>query len=252
MSIMANILPLVRAWYTGYMYKRILLKLSGEQLAGQHEFGVDPEIARYLAAEVKKAQGAGTQVAIVVGGGNMVRGAEVAGNGIRRVTADQMGMLSGLINAMALTDIFESQGLATRCLTNVFVEQLAESYSYRLAEKHLQNGRVLIIAGGMARPYFSHDTAAVSFGLELDCEVVIKASKVDGVYDRDPAKFPDARRMDTMSFDDAVSSRDIMVMDKAALGLAMEQNKPIVVFDAMVEDNLARLAGGEQIGTIIK
>lgn len=249
---MANILPLVRAWYTGYMYKRILLKLSGEQLAGQHEFGVDPEIARYLAAEVKKAQGAGTQVAIVVGGGNMVRGAEVAGNGIRRVTADQMGMLSGLINAMALTDIFESQGLATRCLTNVFVEQLAESYSYRLAEKHLQNGRVLIIAGGMARPYFSHDTAAVSFGLELDCEVVIKASKVDGVYDRDPAKFPDARRMDTMSFDDAVSSRDIMVMDKAALGLAMEQNKPIVVFDAMVEDNLARLAGGEQIGTIIK
>lgn len=249
---MANILPLVRAWYTGYMYKRILLKLSGEQLAGQHEFGVDPEIARYLAAEVKKAQGAGTQVAIVVGGGNMVRGAEVAGNGIRRVTADQMGMLSGLINAMALTDIFESQGLATRCLTNVFVEQLAESYSYRLAEKHLQNGRVLIIAGGMARPYFSHDTAAVSFGLELDCDVVIKASKVDGVYDRDPAKFPDASRMETMSFDDAVSSRDIMVMDKAALGLAMEQNKPIVVFDAMVEGNLARLALGEQIGTIIK
>ncbi len=249
---MANMRPLVRAWYTGYMYKRILLKLSGEQLAGQHEFGVDPAIARYLAAEVKKAQSAGTQVAIVVGGGNMVRGAEVAGNGIRRVTADQMGMLSGLINAMALTDIFESQGLATRCLTNVFVEQLAESYSYRLAEKHLQNGRVLIIAGGMARPYFSHDTAAVSFGLELDCEVVIKASKVDGVYDRDPAKFSDAHRLETMSFDDAVSSRDIMVMDKAALGLAMEQNKPIVVFDAMVEGNLARLAGGEQIGTIIK
>ena len=233
-------------------YKRILLKLSGEQLAGEHEFGVDPKIAKYLAHEIKQVVDDGVQIAIVVGGGNMVRGVEVAGNGIRRVTADQMGMLSGLINAMALTDIFESEGLATRCLTNVFVEQLAESYSYRLAEKHLQNGRVLIIAGGMARPYFSHDTAAVSFGLELDCEVVIKASKVDGVYDRDPAKFPDARRLDTMSFDDAVGNRDIMVMDKAALGLAMEQDKPIVVFDAMVEGNLVRLAGGEQVGTIIR
>lgn len=233
-------------------YKRILLKLSGEQLAGEHEFGVDPKIAKYLAHEIKQVVDDGVQIAIVVGGGNMVRGVEVAGNGIRRVTADQMGMLSGLINAMALTDIFESEGLATRCLTNVFVEQLAESYSYRLAEKHLQNGRVLIIAGGMARPYFSHDTAAVSFGLELDCEVVIKASKVDGVYDRDPAKFPDAQRLDTMSFDDAVGNRDIMVMDKAALGLAMEQDKPIVVFDAMVSDNLMRLASGESVGTVIR
>lgn len=233
------------------MYKRILLKLSGEQLAGEHEFGVDPKIAKYLANEIKQVVDEGVQIAIVVGGGNMVRGVEVAGNGIRRVTADQMGMLSGLINAMALTDIFENEGLATRCLTNVFVEQLAESYSYRLAEKHLQNGRVLIIAGGMARPYFSHDTAAVSFGLELDCEVVIKASKVDGVYDRDPAKFPEAQRLETMSFDDAVGNRDIMVMDKAALGLAMEQDKPIVVFDSMVPGNLARLAAGEAVGTKI-
>ena len=233
------------------MYKRILLKLSGEQLAGEHEFGVDPKIAKYLANEIKQVVNEGVQIAIVVVGGNMVRGVEMAGNGIRRVTADQMAMLSGLINAMALTDIFENEGLPTRCLTNVFVEQLAESYSYRLAEKHLQNGRVLIIAGGMARPYFSHDTAAVSFGLELDCEVIIKASKVDGVYDHDPAKFPDAQRLDTMSFDDAVSNRDIMVMDKAALGLAMEQDKPIVVFDSMVPGNLARLAAGERVGTKI-
>lgn len=234
------------------MYKRILIKFSGEQLAGQHEFGVDPKIARYLANEVKKITELGVQIAIVVGGGNMVRGAEVAGNGIRRVTADQMGMLSGLINAMAITDIFEDQGLTTRCLTNVFVEQLAESFSYRLAEKHLQNGRVVVIAGGMARPYFSHDTAAVSLGLELDCEIVAKASKVDGVYDRDPAKFDDAKRLETMSFDEAVSNINISVMDKAALGLAMEQKKPIVVFDAMKPDNLLKLIQGEAIGTLVK
>lgn len=233
------------------MYKRILLKFSGEQLAGKHEFGVDPDIAKYLAGEIQKAIKHGTQIALVVGGGNMVRGAEVAGQGIRRVTADQMGMLSGLINAMALTDIFESEGLTTRCVSNVYVEQLAESFSYRLAEKHLQNGRVLIIAGGLGRPYFTHDTAAVSLALELDCEVVVKASKVDGVYDHDPAKYPDAKKLDTVSFDDAVANNDIMVMDKAALGLAMEQSKPIIVFDAMTPGNLVSLVAGENIGTHI-
>ncbi len=232
-------------------YKRILLKLSGEQLAGEHEFGVDPKIAQYLANEIKQVVDKGIEIAVVVGGGNMVRGAEVAGKGIRRVTGDQMGMLSGLINAMALTDIFESEGLATRCLSSVFVEQLAEPYSYRLAEKHLQGGRVLIIAGGLARPYFTHDTAAVSYGLELDCEVVIKASKVDGVYDRDPAKYPDAVRLEYMSYADAVSNVDIMVMDKAALGLALEQEQPLVVFDAMEPGNLARLVEGESVGTTI-
>lgn len=233
------------------MYKRILLKFSGEQLAGRHEFGVDPEIARYLASEVKAVVAAGVQVAIVVGGGNMVRGAEAAGNGIRRVTADQMGMLSGLINAMALTDIFESEGLTTRCVSNVYVEQLAESYSYRLAEKHLQSQRVLIIAGGLGRPYFTHDTAAVSLALELDCEVVVKASKVDGVYDRDPARYADARKLESVSFEDAVGNKEIMVMDKAALGLAMEQRKPLIVFDCMVPANLARLVSGAPIGTRI-
>ncbi len=130
------------------MYKRVLLKLSGEQLAGKYEFGVDPDTASFLAAEVKKVVDAGCQVAMIVGGGNMVRGAKLAGHGIRRVTADQMGMLSGLINSMAMTDIFESNGLPTRCLSNIFAEQVSESYSYRLAEKHLQNGRVVIIAGG--------------------------------------------------------------------------------------------------------
>src|SRR6187551_1488519 len=164
------------------MYKRVLLKLSGEQLAGDYEFGVDPQIASFLADEVKKALDTGCEIVVIAGGGNMVRGAEVAGHGIRRVTADQMGMLSGLINSMALTDIFEAHGLPTRCLSNVYAEQVAESYSYRRAEKHLQQGRVVIVAGGSGRSYVTHDTAAVMFALELDCEVVLKATKVDGVY----------------------------------------------------------------------
>src|ERR1039458_864841 len=219
-------------------YKRILLKLSGEQLAGKYEFGVDPEIASFLAAEVKKVVDTGCQVVMIVGGGNMVRGAELAGNGIRRVTADQMGMLSGLINCMALTDIFENSGLKTRCLSNIFAQQVSESYSYRLAEKHLQKGRMVIVAGGTARPYVTHDTAAVSFALELDCELVLKASKVEGVFDKDPAKFPDAVKLDTVSFQEAIEDNSIKVMDKAAMGLAMEQHKPIVVFNCMKPDKI--------------
>lgn len=232
-------------------YKRVLLKLSGEQLAGKYEFGVDPEIASFLASEIKKVTDTGCQVVIIAGGGNMVRGAEMAGNGIRRVTADQMGMLSGLMNCMALTDIFEYNGLKTRCLSNIFAQQVAESYSYRLAEKHLQKKRVVIVAGGTARPYVTHDTAAVSFALELDCELVLKASKVDGVYDKDPAKFPDAVKLDHVSFQEAVQDNSIKVMDKAAMGLALEQNKPLVVFDAMKPDNFARIVAGENVGTLI-
>jgi uridylate kinase len=231
--------------------KRILLKLSGEMLAGKYEFGVDPEIASFLAAEIKKVTDAGCQVAIVVGGGNMVRGAELAGNGIRRVTADQMGMLSGLINSMAITDIFESNGLVTRCLSNIFAQQVAESYSYRLAEKHLQKGRVVIVAGGIARPYLTHDTAAVSVALELDCELVLKATKYAGVYDKDPAKFDDAVKLDKVSFQQAVEDNAIKVMDKAAIGLAMEQNKPILVFDVMHEDALKSVVMGDAVGTLI-
>lgn len=233
------------------MYKRVLLKLSGEQLSGKYEFGVDPEIAAFLAKEVKKVADTGCQVVVIVGGGNMVRGAEVAGHGIKRVTADQMGMLSGLMNSMAMTDIFEANGVRTRCLSNIFAQQIAESYSYRLAEKHLQKGRVVIVAGGTARPYVTHDTAAVSFALELDCELVLKASKVDGVYNKDPEKFDDAVRVQEMSFQDAVSDNSIKVMDKAALGLALEQNKALVVFDAMVPDNFLKIAQGEAIGTKI-
>jgi len=233
-------------------YKRVLLKLSGEQLAGKYEFGVDPEIASFLAQEVKKVVDSGTQVVMIVGGGNMVRGAEIAGKGIRRVTADQMGMLSGLINSMAMTDIFEANELKTRCLSNIFATQVAESYSYRLAEKHLQKKRVVIIAGGTARPYVTHDTAAVSFALELDCDLVLKATKFDGVYDKDPAKFDDAVKLDEVNFQEAVEDNAIKVMDKAALGLAMEQHQTLVVFDIMKPDNFLKIVNGETVGTTIK
>jgi uridylate kinase len=232
-------------------YQRVLLKLSGEQLAGKYDFGVDPEIAAFLAAEVKKVTDAHCQVVMIVGGGNMVRGAKVAGHGIKRVTADQMGMLSGLINSMAVTDIFEANGVRSSCMSNIFAPQVAESYSYRLAEKHLRHERVVIVAGGIARPYVTHDTAAVSLGLELDCEVVLKATKFDGVYDKDPAKFDDARKLEQLSFKEAVGNDAIQVMDKAAMGLAMEHNKPIIIFDAMQPDSFRRLVAGETVGTRI-
>ncbi|MEO5627837.1 MAG: UMP kinase [Candidatus Saccharimonadales bacterium] len=233
-------------------YKRVLLKLSGEQLAGKQEFGIDPEVARYIAGELKSIIESGVQVVIIVGGGNMVRGASLAGKShIKRVTADQMGMLSGLINAMALTDIFEAEGLTTRCLSNIFVEQLAESFSFRLAEKHLSNGRLLLVAGGTGRPYSTHDTAAVLTGLELDCEIVIKTSKVDGVYDKDPAKHSDARKLDKLSFQQAVEDANIMVMDKAAMGLALEHNMPVMVLDAMQPGNILRAIQGDNVGTTI-
>jgi uridylate kinase len=232
-------------------YSRVLLKLSGEQLAGKYEFGVDPVIATFLAQEIQSVIDLNCQVVLIVGGGNMVRGAEIAGQGIKRVTGDQMGMLSGLMNSMALTDIFEAHNVQTRCMSNIFAPQVAESYSYRLAEKHLQNGRVIIVAGGTARPYVTHDTAAVSFGLELDCQIIMKATKFDGVYEKDPAKFPEAKKYEHLSFQDAVADENIKVMDKAAMGLAMEHSRPIVVFDAMKAGNTAKVVRGEAIGTMI-
>lgn len=233
------------------MYRRVLLKLSGEQLSGKHEFGIDTEVGHFLAKECAKVVEAGCQLVIVVGGGNVVRGAELAGNGIKRVTADQMGMLAGLMNAMALTDIFESDYVATRCMSNVFATQVAEAYSNRLAHKHLKRERIVIVAGGIGRPYFTTDTAAVNLALELGCEIVLKATKVDGVYDKDPAKFDDAVKLESVAFQQAVEDAKIRVMDKAALGLAMEQNMPVLVFSPMEKDNILKATKGEKIGTRI-
>lgn len=232
-------------------YNRILLKLSGEQLAGQYDSGHDPERAAWIAGEIKKIVEAGVHVVIMVGGGNYVRGAQIAGHGIKRVTADHMGMLGTMMNALALTDIFEEQGLKTRCLSNIFAEQVAEPFVHRLAEKHLQKGRVVIVAGGIGRPYLTTDTAAVSLALELGCDVVLKTTKVDGVYDKDPTKHPDAVKYETLSYQQAVENPNISVMDKAAMGLAMEQHMPLVIFELDHEGNIRRAVEGEPIGTTI-
>jgi uridylate kinase len=231
------------------MYKRVLLKLSGEQLAGKYDGGFDAELAGWLADEVRKVADAGTQVVIMVGGGNYVRGAQIAGHGIKRVTADHMGMLSTMINALALTDIFEAHDVPTRCLSSIFADQVAEKFVHRLANKHLEKGRVVIVAGGSGRPYVTTDTAAVILALELDCEVVMKATKVDGVYDKDPACNGDAQKFDKLSYQHAVTNEAIKVMDKAALGLAMEQKMPVIIFDPMKEGNIAKVASGESVGT---
>ncbi len=233
-------------------YKRILLKISGEQLSGKFEGGIDPEVVGWLANQVKEVS-ADTQVVIMVGGGNFVRGAQIAGHGIQRVTADHMGMLGTMINALALTDIFETHGLKTRCLSNIFAEQVAEKFVHRLANKHLAKGRVVIVAGGSGRPYVTTDTAAVILGLELGCDVVLKATKVDGVYDKDPAQDQNAVKIEHLTYQQAVEDDAIKVMDKAALGLAMEQHMPVIVFDAMGEGNLARVVSGDKtVGTIIQ
>lgn len=232
-------------------YNKILLKLSGEMLGGKFDNGIDPEFVAWLAQEVKKVQDEGTQVVIMVGGGNFVRGAQIAGHGIRRVTGDHMGMLATMINALAVTDIFEAQGVHTRCLTSIFAQQVAEPFVYRLANKHLENGRVVVVGGGVGQPYLTTDTAAVSLALQLECEVVLKATKVDGVYDKDPNQFDDAVLYEKLDFQHALENSNIKVMDKAAMGLAMEQGMKLVIFNPMQPNAIASVARGESVGTTI-
>lgn len=226
--------------------------MSGEQLAGQYEHGIDPKFAAWLAREIQTAKDNGSQMIIMVGGGNFVRGAQMAGHGIKRVTADHMGMLGTMINALALTDIFEEQGVKTRCVSNIFAEQVAEKFIHRLVEKHLKRDRVVIVAGGTGRPYFTTDTAAVALGLELQCDIVLKATKVDGVYDKDPEKFKDAKKMSELTYQQAVEDGAIKIMDKAALGLALEQQMPLIIFHAETPGNILKACQGEEVGTTIK
>lgn len=233
------------------MYKRVLLKLSGEQLAGKFDGGIDSELVAWLANEVKKVVLSDIQVVIMVGGGNYARGAQLAGHGISRVTADNIGMLATMMNAVAAADIFNAQNVPARALTNIKADQVADQFTHRRAISDLHKGHVVIAAGGIGRPYLTTDTAALSLALELDCEVVLKATKVDGVYDKDPAQFPDAQKVPEMSFQQAVEDGAIKVMDKAALGLAMEYKLPIVVFDAMQPENILKAATGEVVGTKI-
>ena len=233
------------------MYKRILLKLSGEQLQGQFDGGFDIERARWIAGQLRPLVAEGKELVVMVGGGNYARGSQLASTQIPRVTADNIGMLATLMNALALASVLNAEGVPARALSNVKADQVVDQFTHRRAQSHLEKGRVVIVAGGIGRPYLTTDTAAVSLALEMDCDVVLKATKVDGVFDRDPHKFEDATKVDRMSYDEALSNPEINVMDKAALGLAMEHSTPVVIFALLEDGNIARATNGTHAGTLI-
>lgn len=237
--------------YTKAMYKRILLKLSGEQLQGKYDGGFDAERAQWIAAEIKKVTDTGTEVVVMIGGGNYARGAQLAHGGVQRVTADNIGMLATLMNGLALADVFNAHSLPARVLTNIKSDQVADQFTHRRALSHLTKNRVVIVAGGIGRPYLTTDTAAVSLALELKCDIILKATKVDGVYDSDPSQNSDAVKFDHVSLKDAVEHPEIKIMDKAAIALAYDHQQSIIVFDLLTDGNIARAARGDTIGTTI-
>jgi uridylate kinase len=231
-------------------YRRILVKLSGEALLGGEDYGIDPAILKRIAGEIRDLTQMGVQVAVVLGGGNIFRGAGLARAGMDRVTADHMGMLATVINALALQDALEKQGVPTRVMTAIEMHQVAEPYIRRRAIRHLEKGRVVVFAAGTSNPYFSTDTAATLRGLEIKAEVVAKATRVDGVYDSDPLKNPSAVRFEEIGYSD-VLTRNLRVMDGSAVAMCRENRMPIVVFNLNVHGNIMRMAMGEPIGTLI-
>lgn len=233
-------------------YKRVLIKLSGEMFKGEREHGIDPKFIHTLAKELKQVvDSTGAEVAVMVGGGNFIRGAAVAGNGIDKVTADYMGMLATVLNGMAMVDILEKNNLPSRLLTRLHVASVAEPYIRRRAIRHLEKGRLVVVAGGSGSPFMTTDTPAVATALELNCDVVMKATKVDGVYDKDPIKHANAKRIEKLTYQDALKSSEIAVMDQSAISLAEENNMPIAVFDLLGKNNMQRLIEGEKVGSVI-
>ncbi len=231
-------------------YKRILLKLSGEALAGGATFGIDAERVKELGREVSDVAAAGVQMGVVVGGGNIFRGVAAAAQKMDRVTADQMGMLATVINSLALSDALEQMGVATRVMTAIEMRQLAEPYIRRRAIRHLEKGRIVIFAAGTSNPYFSTDTAATLRALEIKAEVIAKATRVDGVYDQDPLKFPAAVRYGEISYLE-VLSRGLGVMDATSVAMCRDNKLPIIVFNLNTPGNIMRMSMGEPIGTVI-
>jgi len=231
-------------------YKRVLLKLSGEQFAGSRDYGIDAEFVNNISHELKDLiSETGVQLAIIVGGGNIMRGASVADHGVERATGDYMGMLATIINGMALVDTLEANGQPARLQTRLRVESVAEPYIRRRAMRHLEKGRIVIVSGGTGNPFVTTDTAAVTTALELDCEVVLKATKVEGVYDKDPNKHEGAQKFDNVSYDEALRNHDISIMDNAAISLAMDNKLPIVIFDLLQHGNIKKVVEGEALGT---
>lgn len=232
-------------------YKRLLLKLSGEALAGRAESGLDQDRLRELAAEIAELARRGVETAVVVGGGNFIRGVSPAGQQLDRVTADYMGMLATVINALALQDALEKQGTSARVLTAIEMRQVAEYYTRRRALRHLEKGRVVIFAGGTSNPYFSTDTAAALRALEINAELLAKGTRVDGVFDKDPLRHPDAVLFREIGYLE-VLSRGLAVMDATAISMCRDHQLPVVVFNLNVPGNILRVAEGEPVGTLIR
>jgi uridylate kinase len=232
-------------------YRRALLKLSGEALAGEQGVGLDYQVVDELAQQIKEVHAMGVHLGLVVGGGNIIRGNTASKSGLDRVNADYMGMLATVINALAMQDVLEKAGVNTRVMTAIRMESLAEPYIRRRAQRHLEKGRLVIFAGGTGNPFFSTDTAAVLRALEMDAEVLLKATNVDGVYTKDPKVDSDAEFLPELSFQDAIVN-GYAVMDANAFGLCKANKLPIVVFNINQPDAIARVLRGERVGTIVR
>ncbi|MFM7672441.1 MAG: UMP kinase [Bacteroidota bacterium] len=232
-------------------YKRVLLKLSGESLMGDKNFGFDTDVIAQYAKDVKAIADLGVQVAIVIGGGNIYRGMNEADTGIERAHGDYMGMLATVINGMALQASLEKVGLYTRLLSAIKMEQIAEPYIRRRAIRHLEKGRIVIFGAGTGNPYFTTDTAGSLRAIEINADVILKGTRVDGIYTADPEKDPTAKKYETIGFQDCISQQ-LKVMDMTAFTLCMENKLPIIVFDINQPDNLRRVVSGEKVGTLVK
>jgi uridylate kinase len=234
----------------GVRYRRILLKLSGEALLGERQYGVDPAVCQFIARQVATVHATGVQVGIVVGGGNIFRGMAAAARGMDRATGDYIGMLATVMNGLALQDAIEKVGIPVRVMSAIAMNEVAEPYIRRRAVRHLEKGRVTIFVAGTGNPYFTTDTAAALRAVEIDAEVLLKATKVDGVYDADPMKDPAASRYASLTYQDVLRDQ-LKVLDAAAVSLCMENDLPIVVFDLNTPDNITRVARGDSVGTLI-
>ncbi len=232
-------------------FKRILLKVGGESMIGQREYGIDPQAALDVANQIKAVYTKQVQIAVVIGGGNIFRGLSGSKNGIDRATADYMGMLATTMNGLALQDALEKVGVPTRLQSALQMPAVAESFVRRRAIRHMEKGRVVILAAGTGVPYVTTDTGASLHALELHCDVLMKATKVNGIYDKDPMKFDDAKRFKTLSLKDAIEMPGVEVMDTAALAMCRENNMAIMVFELFDKDNLTRAVDGDDIGTYV-
>jgi uridylate kinase len=239
-----------RSRASGKRWERVLLKLSGEALLGSRPYGVDPEFCAFIAAQIAEVNGLGIDVAVVVGGGNIFRGLAAAAKGMDRATGDYIGMLATVMNALALQDALDKAGIETRVMSAIAMNEIAEPYIRRRAVRHLEKRRVVILAAGTGNPYFTTDTAAALRGVEIGAQVLLKATKVDGVYTADPIIQPDARRYEQLTYTDVLTER-LRVLDATAVSLCMENDLPIVVFDLNRPDNIRRVAMGEPVGTLI-